>query len=44
MAKIKVLSDPDFKPLEFDGFRKSDPEFEGNRLVEFDQFGLTCEG
>ena len=35
MAKIKVLSDRDFKPLEFEGFRK---------LVEFDQFGLTCEG
>ena len=22
MAKIHVLNDPDFKPLEFDGFRK----------------------
>jgi len=28
MTKIKALSDPDFKPLEFEGFRKTDPELD----------------
>ena len=34
MVKIHVLNKPDFKPL----------EFEGIKLVELDQLGLTCEG
>ncbi len=36
-----------FKPIEFEKFGKYDHnihEFEGMKLVEFDRFGLTCEG
>lgn len=47
MAKIHVLNNPDFKPLEFEGFGKCDHnthEFKGMKPVEFEGFGLTCEG